>query len=251
MACCERCVQEATRNIKKRSCDVVGEWSPSISNHLYWCAASSNGNGDLISQKWLSILNNVVDVHEGHGDLYPRCLHGPLDDRDWLKQGSKAYVELEAVVKGKLLVNDIQKLSHIGQTSSLESFHKVVCAFAPKAVHFFFKQMQARLFLAAMHFNENSSRQQSMTKDGNKQYAVSYPKGRGGEGVAKEVKVDQTFNYIADLMDALVELRELNDSYTKARDAIDRHVQVPPPIAQSTPKPPKDVTIQRHTTRFN
>lgn len=45
-----------------------------------------------------------------------------------------------------------------------------------------------------MHFNENSSRQQSMTKDGNKQYAVSYPKGRGGEGVAKEVKVDQTFS---------------------------------------------------------
>lgn len=52
-------------------------------------------------------------------------------------------------------------------------------------------------------------------------------------------------------MDAVVELRELNDSYTKARDAIDRHVQVPPPIAQSTPKPPKDVTVQRHTTRFN
>lgn len=154
---------------KKRLCDVVGEWSHSISNHLYWCAASSNGNGDLISQKWLSILNHVVEVHEGHGDLYPRCLHGPLDDRDWIKQGSKAYVELEAVVKGKLLVNDFQKLSHIGQTSSLESFHKVVCAFAPKAVHFFFKQMQARLFLAAMHFNENSSRQQSMTKDGNKQ----------------------------------------------------------------------------------
>lgn len=50
------------------------------------------------------------------------------------------------------------------------------------------------LFLAALHFNENSSRQQSMTKDGNKQYAVSYPKGRGGEGVAKEVKVDQTFS---------------------------------------------------------
>lgn len=69
-----------------------------------------------------------------------------------------------------------------------------------------------KLFLAAMHFNENSSRQQSMTKDGNKQYAVSYPKGRSGEGVGKEVKVDQTFNYIADLMNAVVELRELNDN---------------------------------------
>lgn len=52
-------------------------------------------------------------------------------------------------------------------------------------------------------------------------------------------------------MDAVVELRKLNDSYAKARDAIDRHVQVLPQIAQSTPKPPKDVTIQRLTTRFN
>lgn len=67
-----------------------------------------------------------------------------------------------------------------------------------------------------------------MKKDGNKQHAVSYPKGRSGEGVAKEVKVDQTvsidyyivlspliFNtillrildYIADLVDAVMELR--------------------------------------------
>lgn len=67
-----------------------------------------------------------------------------------------------------------------------------------------------------------------MKKDGNKQYAVSYPKGRSGEGVAKEVKVDQKvsidyyivlspliFNtirlrildYIADFVDAVMELR--------------------------------------------
>ena len=46
---------------------------------------------------------------------------------------------------------------------------------------------------AALHFNENSERQQSTTRQGKKQCGVSYPKGRGGEGVAKEVKVDQTF----------------------------------------------------------
>lgn len=137
-----------------------------------------------------------------------------------------------------------------------------------------------RLFLAALHFNENSARQQSRTKEGDKQYVVSYPKGRGGEGVANEVKVDQTFSeyvniyiikkktfsssnyncnsihlhyldYIADLMDAVVELRMLNDSYSKARNVMEHGVQIPPPIAQSTPKPPKNVTIQRHTTRFN
>ncbi|XP_078341239.1 uncharacterized protein LOC144627624 [Crassostrea virginica] len=61
---------------RKHLCNVVGECSHSISsNHLYWCAASSDGNGDLISQKWLSVLNHVTNIHEGHGDLYPRCLN--------------------------------------------------------------------------------------------------------------------------------------------------------------------------------
>lgn len=58
--------------------------------------------------------------------------------------GSKAFLELELVVKGRLLLTDIKQLSHIGQTSCLEAFHKVVCSFAPKAVHFFYMQMQAR-----------------------------------------------------------------------------------------------------------
>lgn len=79
-----------------------------------------------------------------------------------------------------------KKKNHLSQLFIRE------CAFVTSDLIFLKKCF--RLFLAAMHFNENSSRQQSMTKDGNKQYAVSYPKGRGGEGVAKEVKVDQTFS---------------------------------------------------------
>lgn len=49
-------------------------------------------------------------------------------------------LELEAVVKEKLLINDLQKLLHVGQTSSME----VAYSFSPKAVPFFFTQMQAR-----------------------------------------------------------------------------------------------------------
>jgi hypothetical protein len=51
-----------------------------------------------------------------------------------------------------------------------------------------------RIYLAALHFNENVTRPQRTTKEGEKQFSVSFPKGRGGEGVAKEVKVEQTFS---------------------------------------------------------
>jgi len=58
--------------------------------------------------------------------------------------GRKPYADLEKVVKGPLLLKDIQKISPAQQTSSLEAYHKVVCAFAPKSVHYFHAQMEAR-----------------------------------------------------------------------------------------------------------
>lgn len=72
---------------KKKGCQKVKDWARSISNHMYWCAASSSGDGELVQQKWLSILNHVANIHEGHGDKFKRCEHPQLEDRDWMKKG--------------------------------------------------------------------------------------------------------------------------------------------------------------------
>ena len=72
---------------KKKGCQKVKDWARSISNHMYWCAASSNGDGELLQQKWLSILNHVTNIHEGHGDKFPSCQHGPLEERAWMIKG--------------------------------------------------------------------------------------------------------------------------------------------------------------------
>lgn len=66
-------------------------------------------------------------------------------------------------------------------------FHKI-CA------HLLFICFFFRLQLAALHFNENASRQQATNQQGEAIFCVSFPKGRKGEGVAKEVKVKQTFS---------------------------------------------------------
>ncbi|XP_052084466.1 uncharacterized protein LOC127721708 [Mytilus californianus] len=130
----------------KKGYQGIARWSRSISNHMYWCAASSNGNGEELVQKWQSVLKHCANVHDGHGDLFPNCLHGPLEDREWIKMGSPAYVELEKVICGRMLLKDIKKLSPAEQTSGLESFHNIVCYFAPKSTHFFYWQMRAILF---------------------------------------------------------------------------------------------------------
>jgi len=71
---------------RKQKCGILQQWSKSVSNHLYWCATSSKGNRQMVLEKWTSIVNHVTNCHEGHGELFPRCLHEPID-RNWIGKG--------------------------------------------------------------------------------------------------------------------------------------------------------------------
>ena len=83
------------RNIDYKKLDAVGKKKSELcvcgpdqlANHTYWCAMSSNGDGELVLQKWCSIFNPDANVHEGHGPSFPNCEHGNSEDRDWIRQG--------------------------------------------------------------------------------------------------------------------------------------------------------------------
>ena len=75
---------------KQKECDIIGEWQRSIINHLYWCVASSQEDGESVKAKWLSLDNHVHDIHTGHGGVFPEYIHGQLDvqrPRKWFKRG--------------------------------------------------------------------------------------------------------------------------------------------------------------------
>lgn len=58
--------------------------------------------------------------------------------------GDEVTVKLSDVIESTRLRNRIQKLSPLGQTSSLEGFHSVVNHFCPKMIHFSYNVMGAR-----------------------------------------------------------------------------------------------------------
>jgi len=253
-------VWHVAKNIKKKidakanrkDCSALRDWSHSVSNHLYWCAASSAGCGDLVVEKWQSILRHVVDVHFDHGNLFPQCEHGPLEPRLWLQSGSRAHQELTSIVSNKLLCRDIKSLSPAEQTSSLESYHKIVTFFAPKSVHFFYPAMEARIFISALHFNENSNRPQATDQNGESRWAVSYPKARRGEAVVKQVKVAPTYAYVSTLLDSVFNVRDAHSSYAKAASAVcSLNMEIPLPVASKNIKTEKMQLVHDHKKRFN
>lgn len=75
---------------RKKSCVAARAWSRSVSNHMNWVAASTpDGNGEMMLAKWLSVANHIQNVHDHDSQLFPNCLHGPLDESErkkkWLK----------------------------------------------------------------------------------------------------------------------------------------------------------------------
>ena len=51
-----------------------------------------------------------------------------------------------------------------------------------------------RLQLATLHFNENSGREQAVTREGNQSYEIVYPKYKKGGYVVRKVTVEPTYS---------------------------------------------------------
>ena len=154
---------------KQKGCDEIRPWIKSLSNHLYWCAASSDCQSpDVIVAKWQSVGNHIQNIHSGHSQIFPACEHPELTadrgKKKWLKPsmclnqdymiynqmyypwfsfimkynapGNKSCEKLVELINNTRLLRDIGKMSPAHQTSNLEAFHRLVCQFACKVGSF-------------------------------------------------------------------------------------------------------------------
>ncbi|KAM9424524.1 uncharacterized protein KZ484_002582 [Pholidichthys leucotaenia] len=188
------------RSIEKvsKECPEVKPWLKSISNHMYWCAASSHGQSpDVIVAKWQSLGNHIQNKHSNHGPLFPACLHDDpgtqTKPKKWLKPSTKGCEKVVDMINKTRVLRDVRKLSPGQQTSNVEAFHSLIIRFAPKSVHFSFLGMLTRLCLAAMHYNENAGRKQAKNRDGELVFIIRYPKFKNGGYTLQAKKVHPTF----------------------------------------------------------
>ncbi|XP_040068383.1 uncharacterized protein LOC115314916 [Ixodes scapularis] len=233
---------------KLKSLVGLQDWVQATVKHLYWCAESSDGAPEEILPKWTSLVGHVADLHEHADPLYPRCQHGDLGKKKWLPEGLQAHDKLKSIVLSKPLLKDIPQLSTSAQTYATECFHSTVNQFAPKSTHFGYESMQARVFVAALHFNENSDRPQATTKEGKKRFLVKRPK-QTKRPIASPMKGPCTYAYVQELMKETLALNCHYPSYRAARKA--NCVEAPPTLSSGYERPNKDLLISNHRSRFN
>ncbi|KAG0442597.1 hypothetical protein HPB47_015658 [Ixodes persulcatus] len=238
---------------KSRHSEDLSSWTKSVVNHLYWSAGSSAEDQDLILPKWCSLVAHVANVHTHLDPLFPECQHKELNKK-WLLEGkdifvsSPAHQKLKEIVLSKHLLRDIPSLSPSAQTFATECFHSTLLNFAPKLVHFGFRSMTARTYLAALHYNENAARPQATTKEGERRWAVKYPKARK-EAVAAMLKGPCTYEYVGELMAAVLDISTVMPSYKAAAAHYCR--DAPPFLSSAYERADKRALAENHYSRFN
>ncbi|XP_056110656.1 uncharacterized protein LOC130088048 [Rhinichthys klamathensis goyatoka] len=235
---------------KNKDCDLLKKWLPSIKNHMYWTAASSTSGPERLA-KWTSILNHIRDVHVHEDPAFPQCAHAPRTSRDkrkWLKAGTEAFIKVEKALTNKRMLKAVEKMSPHRQASALEAFHSSISRFAPKNAVFPFLGMLCRLYLAAMHFNENAGRPQATSSTGELLYRLNLPKSKKGEFSIKPVKVDPTYDYVDGLMDLIFE-KVFEDPGPYEAEV--QKIPIPDDLSAQFEKPDKMEVIASYVSRFN
>ena len=248
--------KKLTEKAKRKECSELFPWIKSVTNHLWWCADTCEGDKDLLREKWISIVYHTANIHSwDSADLYHECLHPPIPrdearSKQWLRPGSPAHEALKEVVFDKTLLKDIEQLTFNCHTGPLEVYHSVQLKYLPKRQHFSYKGMVARTQLAALDHNANTGRQQARVSQGGNEgelrYKIVFSK-RTKEWVAKPIMEKTTREHLKPIVDAIVERKMQNAAERSARVTAPH---IPPNIA-STPRPPKADVIAKHRSRFS
>ena len=157
-------VKKLTSKAQQKGCEELMPWIQSTSNHLWWCAATCDGNVVLLREKWKSVLHHIVNKHKWTcNTLFHQCGHRRIPSSEaknicWLKPGSPAHLALEEVVLNTKLLKDLAKLTDFCHTGNIEVYHSMMLKYYSKQEHFSYKGMVARTQLAALDNNANAER---------------------------------------------------------------------------------------------
>ncbi|XP_059372400.1 uncharacterized protein LOC132109940 isoform X2 [Carassius carassius] len=230
---------------QKKGYQILKKWLRSIKNHVYWSAKSSTSGPEKVA-KWTSLLNHIQNKHIHENPEFPKCAHPEKVSRDpkkWFQPGSMPLYKVEKILNNKRVLKDVEKLSHHYRTSSLEAFHRVILRLAHKNVIVSFIGMLCRLYLAAMHYNE-----QATTASGQPMNKVAFSKSKKGACTAKPLETAPSYDCVADLM-KLVFKEVFADPAPFVKEL--KQIPIPPFLSSQFERPSKEEVVGCHISCFS
>ena len=194
---------------------------------------------------WKSILCHVSNKHKFKRlfPKYPQCRHRPYTNdeasrKKWIKKGSAAYNALEDVINNPQDLKDMEKLTEPYHTGSIEVFHSLLTAYAPKRQVFELNVMDARVKLAIIDHNSNVGRQQAVVKksrtgsrqEGEPRWKFVSSK-LSKEWTAKEVKEPKSYDFAHAIVKAVIEKKRKGDKVNLRVKGIPNRLIAPRNIA--------------------
>ena len=126
-------------------------------------------------------------------------------------------------------------------------FTSLLNNFAPKMYAFSPIEMECRVKLAALYYNENAGWQQHTTSDGKLAYQIKYPKYKKGGYIVQKILQDKTYDYVMTLWDQV--LNECQQTCHGRRSAA-MAVDLPLTLCADLVHPQKEDAIREHQTRY-
>ncbi|KAL0970143.1 hypothetical protein UPYG_G00237740 [Umbra pygmaea] len=108
--------------------------------------------------------------------------------------------------------------------------------------------MLCRLYLAAMHFNENAERPQRKTAKGKLMYRPMFLKAKRGGYTVKQVKTETTICYVLNLMQLV--FKDIIHDPVPYVDAVQR-IPVPEDLCAQLNRPSIEDAVAEHVSRFS
>lgn len=91
-------------------------WVRAITTHLWYCAATAEGDVVRLKESWLSLPHHIANEHEWvAGETVNHCDHPPYTEeeeatRPWLGRSSAALEVVRKVVYNKRLLTDLERV---------------------------------------------------------------------------------------------------------------------------------------------
>jgi len=156
--------------LKVREIKSLAEWHDTIRNFLWFSFKKAEGSKEKLLEYINSISMHISNIHSFPDHMYLKdCPHRPSYDpenKSFRKVNDKGVRKLTDILNNEWIRRDLEKCLNFKHTGSIENINSVIGKYAPKRIFFGKLAMKAKVAMAILAHNENSSRSIIQNEDG-------------------------------------------------------------------------------------